>query len=53
MDPFQTGLFITIGAAIVGMFIRIEHRLTKVETTVIDIKEHMSGCPPTSEDHTI
>ena len=52
MDPFQTGLFITIGAAIVGMFIRIEHRLTKVETIVEHIKEHTPGCPQTSEENT-
>lgn len=52
MDPFQTGLFVTIGAAIVGMFIRIEHRLTQVETTVTHIKEHMTGCQPTLEEPT-
>ena len=44
MDPFALGIFITIGAAVVGMFIRIEHRLTKVETTIEYIKDNISGC---------
>ncbi|MDP1710656.1 MAG: hypothetical protein Q8L46_01825 [candidate division WWE3 bacterium] len=52
LDPIETGLFLTVGAAVVGMFFRIEHRLTKVETTVTHIKEHMSGCQPSSEDVT-
>ena len=52
MDPFQTGLFIAIGGAVIGMFFRIEHRLTKVETIVEDIKEHLPGCPQTSEENT-
>ena len=52
MDPFSLGIFITIGAAVVGMFIRIEHRLTKVETSLTYIQENMTGCPPTSEEPT-
>lgn len=52
MDPFQAGLFITIGAAVVGMFLRIEHRITKVETTLTFIQRSMTGCQPTLEDHT-
>ena len=45
-DPITTGLLITAAAGIIGMFLRIEHRLTKVETTVTHIKEHMTGCQP-------
>ena len=51
MDPFTIGISLTIGGAIVGMFIRIEHRLTKVETTLTYIQEHMTECQPPSEDH--
>ena len=46
-DPFSIGVFITIGAAIVGMFVRIEHRVTKVETTLEFILRNVTGCPPT------
>ena len=52
MDPFTIGISITIGAAVIGMFFRIEHRLTKVETTLTFIQEHMNGCQPTLEDPT-
>ncbi len=52
MDPFTIGISVTIGGAIVCMFIRIEHRLTKVETTLAFIKGNMNGCQPTSEEDT-
>lgn len=45
-DPLTTGLLIAAAAGVVGMFIRIEHRLTKVETTVTHIREHLTGCQP-------
>ena len=45
-DPITSGLLIAAAAGVVGMFLRIEHRLTKVETTVTHIKEHMNKCPP-------
>lgn len=52
MDIFSSALFITIGAAVVSMFLRIENRLTKVETTLAFIQEHMSGCQPPLENPT-
>lgn len=52
IDPFSIGIFITVGAAVVGMFFRIEHRLTKVETTLAFIQEHMTGCQPTLDKNT-
>ena len=51
-DPITTGLLITAAAGIIGMFIRIEHRLTKVETTVDYIKENISGCQPPLDNAT-
>ena len=51
MDPLTVGISVTIGAAVIGMFFRIEHRLTKVETTLAFIQEHMTGCQPTSDEN--
>ena len=51
MDPFTIGISVTVSAAVIGMFIRIEHRLTKVETTLFYIQEHMTGCQPTSDEN--
>jgi len=51
MDPFTIGISVTIGAAVIGMFIRIEHRLTKVETTLNFIQENISGCQPTLDEN--
>lgn len=51
-DPLSTGLLIAAAAGIIGMFIRIEHRLTKVETTIHFIKEHISGCQPPLDNDT-
>lgn len=51
-DPVDLAFVAAIGGAVVGMFLRIEHRLTKVETTVLDIKEHIDKCPPPSEGPT-
>ena len=48
-DPITSGLLIAAAAGVVGMFLRIEHRLTKVETTVTHIKEHMTECQPPSD----
>ena len=52
MDVFFTGALMTAGAAVIGMFIRIEHRLTKVETKLCFIKENILGCQQSSEDPT-
>jgi len=52
MDPFTIGISVTIGGAIVGMFIRIEHRLTKVETMLTFIQENIIGCQQPSEEST-
>ena len=52
MDPFTIGIFVTIGSAIVGMFIRIEHRLTKVETKIDFIQENIIGCQQPLETNT-
>ena len=49
MDPITIGISITIGAAVIGMFFRIEHRLTKVETTLHFIQENITGCQPHSD----
>ena len=51
-DPVNVAIFITISAAVIGMFFRIEHRLTKVETTLAFIKDNLNGCRQTSEGHT-
>lgn len=51
-DPLSTGLLIAAAAGVVGMFLRIEHRLTKVETTVHFIKENMTACQPPSDNDT-
>ena len=51
-EPLTTGFLITAAVGIIGMFFRIEHRLTKVETTVTHIKEHMIGCQPPLDDAT-
>ena len=52
MEIITTGTLITAGAAIIGMFIRIEHRLTKVETKLDFIQENITGCQQPSEDPT-
>lgn len=52
IDPFSAGVFLTTAAGIIGMFIRIESRLTKLETTIKYIKENMKGCQPTLDDPT-
>ena len=52
MDVFFTGAFMAAGAAIIGMFIRIEHRLTKVETKIDFIQENIIGCQQSSEGPT-
>jgi len=52
MDPFTVGISVTIGAAVIGMFIRIEHRLTKVETKIDFIQDNMNGCQPHSDENT-
>jgi uncharacterized membrane protein YqgA involved in biofilm formation len=52
MDPFAFGLFVTIGGAVIGMFIRIEHRLTKLETKVDAIQGCFPACQPPLEDDT-
>ena len=51
-DPITTGLIITAAAGVIGMFLRIEHRLTKVETTVEYIKENIAGCQPPLDKNT-
>lgn len=52
MNPSQIKISITIGGAVIGMFIRIEHRLTKVETKLNFIQENIIGCQPPSEENT-
>ena len=51
-DIITTGILSTAGAAIIGMFIRIEHRLTKVETKLDFIQWNLTGCQQPSEDDT-
>ena len=51
-DPITAGLLIAAAVGVIGMFIRIEHRLTKVETTVHFIKENMTGCQPPLDNDT-
>lgn len=52
LDPFEFGFAISIGCSVVAMFIRIEHRLTKVETKIDNLEGIINGCQRTSEDHT-
>ena len=52
MEPFTVGISVTIGAAVIGMFIRIEHRLTKVETKLDFIQQAIPGCQQPSETDT-
>lgn len=52
MDPVTTGLLIAAAGGIVALFIRIEHRLTKVETSLTFILENLPGCQQHSEDPT-
>ena len=52
MEPFTIGISVTIGAAVIGMFIRIEHRLTKVETKIDFIQENIIGCQQPLETDT-
>jgi hypothetical protein len=52
MDPFNMGISVTIGVAVVGMFLRIEHRLTTVETKIDNLEGKITGCQPTSEENT-
>ena len=51
-DPFTAGAIIAAIGGIYGMFLRIERRLTRLETNVTHIKEHMSSCQPTTEEPT-
>ena len=51
-DPITSGLLIAAAAGIVGMFLRIEHRLTKVETTLTYIQENITQCQPPSGKNT-
>jgi len=52
MDPFTLGISVTIGSAIIGMFMRIEHRLTKLETKVDSIQGCLPACQPPSDTDT-
>lgn len=52
MDMITTGILTAAGAAIIGMFFRIEHRLTRVETQLDHIREKMTGCQQPLETNT-
>ena len=52
IDPFSAGVFITSAAAIFGMFLRIENRITKIETTLKQMKEQGARCQPRLGDPT-
>ena len=52
LDTFTTGIAIAVGAAIVGMFFRIEHRLTTLETTLSYIVRSLPQCQQHSVDPT-
>ena len=52
IDTIMSGILTIAGTAIIGMFIRIEHRLTKVETTISFIKENIIRCQQPLEDPT-
>jgi uncharacterized membrane protein YqgA involved in biofilm formation len=45
-DPLTAGLLIAAAGGVVGLFIRIEHRLTRVETTLEVLLKRENKCPP-------
>lgn len=49
MDPLTSGLLIAAAGGVVGMFIRIEYRLTRVETRLEILLEKRPQCQPTLE----
>lgn len=49
-DPIEIGFAFAIGSGIIGMFLRIEHRLTKLETKLDNIEENITGCQPPLEN---
>ena len=52
LNSIDWGVLVVIGGAIVTMFIRIEHRLTKVETMISQHMKESHQCQPPLEDPT-
>jgi hypothetical protein len=52
MDPLTTGLLIAAAGGVVGMFIRIEYRLTRMETLLTVHLEERPQCQPSLETNT-
>ena len=50
IDPFGAGVFVTSAAAIFGMFLRIENRITKIESTLKQMQGERTGCQPRLEE---
>jgi hypothetical protein len=52
IDPFSAGIYLTTAAGIIAMFIRIENRITRLETTLKFIQENMFRCQQPSDKPT-
>lgn len=44
VDYFSIGIYITVGAAVIALFLRIENRITRVETSIDFIKANCVKC---------
>ena len=47
------GVVLFFGIAIIGMFVRLEHRLTKIETDFTWLKKMMARCLPNLDKNSL